>query len=149
MSVIRDIRWLDTLIGDDFDNNGNEFEHDVSVSGEGDVNDLDQDDNNSNKNDYASEDSNDNENDSKDNENNSKPTDIPKDQSHDETESSDHDEHDMVGNPKLQHELRKLNKWYNPTVDDLGDFAFIDGIDESYDNPADFYEAWDHPIGQE
>lgn len=107
VSVTSDIRWLDSLLGDDFDNDGNDLTDDASVSGEDDKNDSDNDDKDNNKKDNVS----DNEKDDSDNDSNGKHTDIdePKDQSNDETESADHDDNYMVGNPKLQRELRMLN----------------------------------------
>ena len=153
--MTRDIRWLDRFIGDDYGTTASPDETDelddaTSASGEndGDESDDDKSQGDANDNDDASEsnsidddnDSNANASEASDNDgnNNDDQNDADRDTPNQEQED------DMVGNPKLQRELQRLNTWYNPTVNELGDVAFVGGTDETYDNPEDFYEAWDH-----
>ena len=143
VSVARDIKWLDTLLGDDYNTITAVKNDDDSVSAEDDV--IKTDAQNSNSNDESSTDSSDSDDenkDSKDNNDSDKSDREPEHDSHDDTESLNTD--DIAGNPKLQRELRKLNIWYNPTVDELGDVAFVGGTDKLYDNPTDFKEVWFH-----
>ena len=67
--------------------------------------------------------------------------------SHDITDDDEHsdDEHGHINNPRLQRELRRLHTWYNPTANDMGELAMVGGTDESYVNPPTFNDAWNHP----
>ena len=48
-------------------------------------------------------------------------------------------------NPKTTRELRRLQTWYNPTLTDMGEVAFVGGTDDLYENPEKFQGAWNHP----
>ena len=48
--------------------------------------------------------------------------------------------------------LKKLNVSYNPVMSGMAfeeDVAMVGGINESYDNPDIFQEAWNHPDEEE
>ena len=53
---------------------------------------------------------------------------------------------------KVMRALRKLNVSYNPIMSGMAfadEVAFVGGTDESYDNPEQFQEAWNHPKTEE
>ncbi len=48
--------------------------------------------------------------------------------------------------------LRKLNVSYNPVMGGMAyvdDMAMVGGTVETYDNPENFQEAWNHPNKEE
>ena len=47
-------------------------------------------------------------------------------------------------NTRLTNELKRLHTSYNPTNNDMVDYALIGGTDEEYEIPNSFSEAWDH-----
>ena len=147
VSVTRDIRWLDSMLGDDYGDDGTATDHngsdDDSVSGEETVIKSEHDDDIESEIEHSEDDT------SAHSKNEADDLDVdtshaPVAKSHDKTESDD--DVDMVGNSKLQREPNKLNTFYNPTTDDLGDVAFVGGTDELYENPETFNDAWNHPI---
>ena len=145
VSITRDIRWLDSMIGGDYGDDGmaiNDGENDDdSVSGEETVIKSEHDDDNGSE--HSEDDASDHSKNETDDLYEDKSS-APASKSHDETESDD--DVDMVRNSKLQRELKKLNTFYNPTVDDLDDVAFVGGTDELYENPETLNDAWNHPI---
>ena len=53
---------------------------------------------------------------------------------------------------KVMRALKKLNVSYNPIMSGMvftDEVAFVGGTDESYDNPEQFDEAWNHPKTEE
>ena len=50
---------------------------------------------------------------------------------------------------KVVRALKKLNMSYNPIMSGMAfsdEVAMVGGTDESYDNPDQFEEAWNHPV---
>ena len=61
----------------------------------------------------------------------------------------DDDKHGHTSNPRVRRELRRLHTFYNPTTDDMGEIALVGGTDESYSNPPTFTDAWNQPKGHD
>ena len=59
--------------------------------------------------------------------------------------SDEEDDNEKTMNPKTTRELRRLQTWYNPTLTDMGEVAFVGGTDDLYENPEKFQAAWNHP----
>jgi len=163
VSVTRDIRWLDKQIGDDRDDDDviiatlddDDDDDDTTVSGrddaESDADDdgvfdsKDDDDGDEATQDDETDDVSNNDassfdyedNDDRDTDNSEPPAtqDI----------SDEEDDNEKTMNPKTTRELRRLQTWYNPTLTDMGEVAFVGGTDDLYENPEKFQGAWNHP----
>ena len=46
---------------------------------------------------------------------------------------------------QLRREMHRINDYWNTTLDDVVEFAFVGGTDDLYENPRTFDEAWNHP----
>ena len=46
---------------------------------------------------------------------------------------------------QLRREMNKINDYWNTTLEDVVEFAFVGGTDDLYVNPRTFDEAWNHP----
>ena len=62
----------------------------------------------------------------------------------DNNEQNDSDNDPDGLNAKTRRELAKLHTSYNPTLDDVVEIALVGGTDDSYSNPNLFDDAWDH-----
>lgn len=157
VSVTRDVRWLDELIGDQRQHTSILTDIDESDSvpgGDDDTQTKSKDDETSSvsssthKDDDGSDRGSSNGNDANDNDDHNKDNDGPDadpDKEPATTNDIVDDETDKQLNPKLRRELRKLYTFYNPTETDMGEIALVGGTDESYTNPITFSDAWDYP----
>ena len=167
VSVTRDIRWLNRFLGDDYTNDGATYDSDDdggSFSGRDedededdgdayDTSDNDDDDGGSvsgrDEDDRDVHDTSDKEDDDATDDNTNAEPHNETDPEHEHQTDKETAIPDTVNNPKLQRELQRLNTYYNPTLEDIGEVAFVGGTDELYEAPADFNEAWYHPVQSE
>ena len=164
VSVTRNIRWLDTMIGDDF---GRPPRQSVAISGENGIDngidivdsdaddddivdsDIDDDDGNNTRDDGDSTDNNESHTHSDDSNDDDEHKSVDDDDEIAPDDETNTDKNDVINNPKLQQELRCLHTCYNPTLHDIGDMALVGGTDDTYVNPPGFKEAWNHEDPQD
>jgi hypothetical protein len=59
------------------------------------------------------------------------------------------DKGDSPRSDKVNNELRRLNTFYNRTIEDVVEFAMVGGTDNDYVNPISFQDGWWHPDPEE
>ena len=52
-------------------------------------------------------------------------------------------------NISVTRSMESLNPNLRPNIEEIVDFAMVDGTDELYDNPTNFNKAWDNPDEEE
>ena len=67
----------------------------------------------------------------------------------DEAADVTEDKGDSPRSDKVNNELRRLNTFYNRTIEDVVEFAMVGGTDNDYVNPISFQDAWWHPDPEE
>ena len=52
--------------------------------------------------------------------------------------------HNKITEKDKNEEKWKINEALDPNINDIVEFAMVGGMDESYVNPKNFKEAWNH-----
>ena len=140
VTITRDAQFLQRYAGDykdDTDNNNNDFEVEDTISSTND---------NDRKNDDDPETTNMEVSPTERNDADLRPSIRRSTRS---TWISRIDNTDVARNHKVRNVMRKLNVSWNPTLDDLVEFALVGGSDDDYENPKTFQETWFHPDSEE